>query len=263
MADRKTIAIADAGGNSLAPSDSKRAGYQAGLLERAITRLLMRPARVTGVTSLSENFRLIGFQGEALKNCTWSPGDKVQLKLDGGLITRTYTPVEWDWELGRTHFLAYCHGAGPGSEWARQVMVGDQRQFFGPRGSLELVSLASPTVLFGDETSFALAVALERNAEPSVERRFIFEVNDRRESAAVLGALGLEATIVVERRPDDAHLHQVSHAIRGFVQPTSTFVLSGKASSIQHVSRTLKANGIETRRLRAKAYWAPGKVGLD
>jgi NADPH-dependent ferric siderophore reductase len=228
-----------------------------------MTRLLMRPARVTGVTSLSENFRLIDFQGEALKNCTWSPGDKVQVKLDGGLITRTYTPIEWDRKVGTTRILTYCHGAGPGSEWGRRVIVGDERQFFGPRRSLELVSLASTTILFGDETSFGLAVALERNGEPSAERRFIFEVNDRQESASVLHRLGLAATIFVERRPDDAHLHEISDAIVGFVQPTNTFILSGKASSIQHVSRTLKANGVETRRLRTKAYWAAGKVGLD
>src|SRR5262249_40190794 len=168
MADAKTAianftASTSSTGNIVAQSDAKLRGHRAGLLERAITRLLMRPARATAVTSLSENFRLIDFQGEALKYCAWSPGDKVQMKLDGGLSTRTYTPIEWDRELGTTRFIAYCHGAGPGSEWARSVIVGDERQFFGPRASLELVSRAPTTVLFGDETSFGLAVALERS----------------------------------------------------------------------------------------------------
>src|SRR5262249_38408166 len=158
------------------------------------------------------NFRLIDFQGEALKDCAWSPGDKVQVKLDGGLITRTYTPIEWDRKIGTTRILAYCHGAGPGSEWSRRVIAGDERQFFGPRGSLELVSLASPIILIGDETSFGLAAALERNGEPSAERRFIFEVNNRQESASVLYRLGLAATIFIERRPHDTHLHEISDA---------------------------------------------------
>jgi len=198
-----------------------------------------------------------------LKDCGGSPGDKVQVKLDGGLITRTYTPIEWNRRTGTTRLLAYCHGTGPGSEWSSQVRVGDERQFFGPRSSLDLSSVTSTTILFGDETSFALAMALPLNGASSVRQRFIFEVNDRPEAASVLDRLGLAGTILVERRPDDAHLHEISHAILAFMQPTSTFILSGKASSIQHVSRTLKANGIETRRLRAKAYWAPDKVGLD
>lgn len=252
MADKKT-----------ASTGADQTGYRAGLVERALTRLWMRPARVSGVTSLSESFRLIHFQSEALKECDWSPGDKVQLKLDGGLITRTYTPIGWDRMAGSTNVLAYCHGAGPGSEWAKHVVAGDERHFFGPRPSIELTGLASPTILFGDETSFALALALERNIAPDIARRFVFEVNDQQESASVLKGLGLAATAVVERRRDDAHLHDVSEAILGHVQPTSMFVLSGKASSIQHVNRTLRAHRIEARRFRAKAYWAPGKVGLD
>lgn len=40
-------------------------------------------------------------------------------------------------------------------------------------------------------------------------------------------------------------------------------VLTGKASSIQRVSRALKAAGVASSRMRTKAYWAPGKTGLD
>ena len=40
-------------------------------------------------------------------------------------------------------------------------------------------------------------------------------------------------------------------------------VLSGKASSIQAVTRRLRALGVARRSIHAKAYWAPGKTGLD
>ncbi|MCX8477991.1 MAG: siderophore-interacting protein [Sphingomonas sp.] len=241
------------------------ASPRAGFLERTFTRLFMRPALVVGVTELSRNFRLIDFEGEPLKECDWSPGDKVQVKLDGGMITRTYTPIGWNRAKGRTLFLAYCHGAGPGSEWARRVVPGDERQFFGPRSSLSLEGLASSTILFGDETSFALALALARQpgANPFAEQRYVFEVSDRAEAASVLDLLELPDPILVERRADDGHLPEIADIVVDLMQPASDFVLSGKASSIQHVGRTLKAHGVETRRLRAKAYWAPGKTGLD
>jgi NADPH-dependent ferric siderophore reductase len=41
------------------------------------------------------------------------------------------------------------------------------------------------------------------------------------------------------------------------------FVLTGKASSIQHAGRVLKAVGVASSRVKTKAYWAPGKIGLD
>jgi NADPH-dependent ferric siderophore reductase len=232
------------------------------LFERTITRLLMRSAQVSSVTTLSENFRLIDLRGEALKAASWSPGDKIQIKLDGGLATRTYTPLHWDEAAGATRIVAYCHGAGPGSAWARAVQVGDERAIFGPRGSLDLGQLGAAPILFGDETSFGLAAAL-LGAEPASGARFVFEVNSASESRSVLAALGLPHSALIERRPDDAHQNEVAAAIASLASATTTFVLSGKAQRIQHLSRALKSQGVARRRLRSKAYWSPGKVGLD
>ena len=234
-----------------------------GVLERAFTKLFMRPAMVVKASELSQHFRLIDFQSEALKDASWSPGDKVQVKLDGGFITRTYTPIEWDRDQGTTRFLAYCHGAGPGSEWAKQVVAGDERQFFGPRSSISLQGLTSSTILFGDETSFALALALEKALPSDVVRRYVFEVDDRLEAASVLHQVGLTAPLMVERRGGDDHLPEVAEAISQAAESATTFILTGKAASIQYISRALKAAGVGTGSLRTKAYWAPGKVGLD
>lgn len=41
------------------------------------------------------------------------------------------------------------------------------------------------------------------------------------------------------------------------------FVLSGKASSIQLLRRVLGASGVAPTQMKTKAYWAPGKKGLD
>lgn len=247
-----------------APSGAKQRDQKGGLLERTVTRLFfMKPVQVTANQTLSPNFRLIEFRGEGIKENTWSPGDKVQVKLDGGFITRTYTPIEWDVTEGRTQFLAYCHGNGPGSDWAKDVAPGDERQFFGPRSSISLADLGSSAVLFGDETSFAIALALEKSSDATLKRQYIFEVNDKEESAAVLEKLGLPSPILIERQKDDAHLNEIGAAILATVQLGNTYILSGKAQSIQYVSRALKAEGVNTKSLRTKAYWAPGKTGLD
>jgi NADPH-dependent ferric siderophore reductase len=222
----------------------------------------MSRARVSGVQILSEHFRLINFEGEELKDSVWAAGQKLQIKLDGGLITRTYTPMEWDSSRGATRILAYAHGAGPGSDWVRAVAVGSERQIFGPRGSLDLDGLPQRVTIFGDETSFGLAIALSQRMTNGPQLRCVFEVTSRTESEQVLGAFDLGAASIIERRADESHLSVVNEALLQDYNGMH-FVLTGKAASIQRVSRALKGQGIERRRLSTKVYWAPGKTGLD
>jgi hypothetical protein len=40
-------------------------------------------------------------------------------------------------------------------------------------------------------------------------------------------------------------------------------VFSGKSSTIHHLSRSLKMQGRTPSQLMVKAFWAPGKQGLD
>ena len=41
------------------------------------------------------------------------------------------------------------------------------------------------------------------------------------------------------------------------------FVLTGRAQSIQQARQALKARGVPGSRIVSKAYWAPGKAGMD
>jgi ferric-chelate reductase (NADPH) len=222
----------------------------------------MRPARVATVETLSLHFRLVDLEGEALRNVNWTPGQKVQVAMGSGMSARTYTPMSWDADSGRTRLLAFAHGDGPGSRWSSALREGDTCQFFGPRRSLDLSGLQSPVVLFGDETSFGLAVAL-RDSSQADGAIHVFEASDAAESRPVLEAIGLGQATLIERIADDAHLAAVEAEVLRLAASGAHFVLTGKASSIQRVSRALKATGVVSSRVKAKAYWAPGKIGLD
>jgi ferric-chelate reductase (NADPH) len=222
----------------------------------------MRPARVATVETLSLHFRLVDLEGEALRNVNWTPGQKVQVAMGSGMSARTYTPMSWDADSGRTRLLAFGHGDGPGSRWSSALREGDTCQFFGPRRSLDLSGLQSPVVLFGDETSFGLAVAL-RDSSQADGAIHVFEASDAAESRPVLEAIGLGQATLIERIADDAHLAAVEAEVLRLAASGAHFVLTGKASSIQRVSCALKAAGVVSSRVKTKAYWAPGKVGLD
>jgi NADPH-dependent ferric siderophore reductase len=222
----------------------------------------MRPARIAAVETLSPHFRLADLEGEALRNVAWTAGQKVQVSMGSGLTARTYTPMSWDAGRGRTRMLTFAHGDGPGSRWARDLSEGDTCRFFGPRRSLDLSGLESPVVLFGDETSFGLAAAL-RDCAQGAGAVHVFEVSDVAESRQVAEAIGLGQATLIERSANEAHLAAAEAEVSRLAASGAHFVLTGKASSIQRISRALKAAGVVSSRVKTKAYWALGKTGLD
>ncbi|WP_375759043.1 siderophore-interacting protein [Corallococcus exercitus] len=230
------------------------------MLGGMLGRFLFTDARVTQVREVSRAFRQIDCEGPALRGQGWTPGDKVQVFLPG-LGMRTYTPLSWDETRGATAFLVYLHGDSPGARWGRDVRAGDTVQFFGPRRSVALEAGDAPVVLFGDETSFAVAHALRTGAKRDVTP--LFEVTRREDCAPALRELGFEGQDV-ERTPGDAHLAQVHERLREALRakPGATLVMTGRAQSIQALRSRLRGDG-ESATPRVKAYWAVGKAGLD
>lgn len=233
-----------------------------GFVETAFLKWLTRTANVSAIEELTPQFRLVTLTGEALKDHAFVVGQKTQMQL-GGFVSRTYTPMMWDNVAGQTKFLAYLHGDGPASRWAGALKIGDEVAMFGPRGSLDLAEVTTPALLFGDETSFGLAHALAASGVGDVS--FLFEVNSAAESSDALAALGIADATLVERVAGDMHLDALEDRMGQLVEARDfkQFVLTGKSVAIQHLSRALKARGVTSAEIKAKAYWAPGKTGLD
>ncbi|PMX27494.1 MULTISPECIES: siderophore-interacting protein [unclassified Pseudomonas] len=241
------------------PATIKRAS----LLESAVLKLFTRNAQVLDIEDIGSAFRIITLGGDALRNVAWTPGDKIQIQL-GGWVQRTYTPMDWDAENGRTRILIYLHAGGPGVQWVRTLRKGDTCIVFGPRKSIDLTELAFSAVLFGDETSFGLAAVLLGTVQPANTQLFL-EVSSLTESQPAIARFGLENAQLGVRTGNDAQLTELEEKMLTVLQaqPAANIVLSGNASSIQHMRKLLKRLGIASNRFQAKAYWAPGKTGLD
>jgi NADPH-dependent ferric siderophore reductase len=233
------------------------------ILGSMLGRFLFREAQVAQVRELSPRFRWMELVGAGLRDGSWSAGDKVQVFFPG-VGMRTYTPLAWDKARGATQLLVYLHGNSPGAEWGRDVRVGDRCQFMGPRGSLALEALQGPVVLFGDETSFAVAHTLHnlRAGVGGVEQ--VFEVSSRADAEPVLRELQLSGSAVIERAPDEAHLPSVAERLRVALEqrPGAALVMTGRAQAIQALRSRLRADGVGVTQ-KVKAYWSAGKSGLD
>lgn len=241
------------------PSTKNRAG----LLESALFKLFTRGARVLDIDDIGDAFRLVTLGGEALRGADWTPGDKIQIQL-GGWTQRTYTPMGWDAEGGRTRILTYLHAGGPGAQWARQLRKDDECVVFGPRKSIRLAAPQSHVIVFGDETSLGLAAALaDQMAAPTVLG--LFEVARAADTLPMLERLEMQGATLCERRAGDSHFGELEARLATLVRahPEAQVILTGRAGAIQHMSRLLKQENVSADRRQSKAYWAPGKAGMD
>lgn len=211
-------------------------------------RFLFRHGRVTDVARLGEHFVRVDVAGTELEGAGFVPGDKVQVFLPG-LGMRTYTPVTW--EGGKTFFVGFLHGEGPGASWLRGVKVSDQVAMMGPRRSIDVGAGAQPLVVVGDETSLAVAAALTRgHGQRQVSALLETSVPD--EVRAVSQALGLAPTLVAH-----GDVEALGTALSAQLAHGAMPVFTGRASTIQ----ALRQRGLKGG--KTKAYWAEGKRGLD
>ncbi|WP_428310119.1 siderophore-interacting protein [Hydrocarboniphaga sp.] len=231
------------------------------LIESAALGLLTRSARVADVQVLGEHYRRIRLEGENLCGRDWTPGDTVRLMLPGW-HKRCYTPSQWDGERGQVDFVAYLHGDGPASLWAATVEAGDDCQIRGPRGAIDLRTVAAPAVLFGDETSLSTAMALR---DIDARARIVLEVASVAETQLALRALGIGDAMLLQREADERQLDDCAQRLIAALQANAEAgaALTGRAPAIQRLYKALRRAGIPQRRIRNHAYWAPGKKGLE
>lgn len=233
-----------------------------GLLLAAVGRLVLRHARVTAVDELGGGLRRLALGGDELRGAAFTPGDKLQVLLPSRDV-RTYTPVTWDGVGGATAVVAFDHGDHPGARWARTVAVGAACGFVGPQRSIARTP-GRPAIVFGDETSVGVALALTQ-AAPAVPLVCVLEVGAPDALAPALERLGLDdPAVLVARRDDDAHLDEVAaELVRArAAHRDAELIFTGRGAAIQALRARLRARGVEPRG-PTKAYWSRGKVGLD
>jgi NADPH-dependent ferric siderophore reductase len=240
----------------------ERPAKEQGRLRRVLTRLLMKRATVTANEALTQDLRLVTLEGPALEGVAWQPGQKLQIAMGSAFVTRTYTPIAWNPSAGRVCFLGYAHGDGPGSRWLRSAASGEICDVFGPRTSLDMAHLSGPLLVMGDETSIGLAYAATHQ-DPARNVTTCLEVGDVHTVRQAMADLGLSHATLVVRRQDDEHIADMEAALAAAAAEGASFVLTGKAGTIQRLRQNLRKHAIPASRCITKAYWAPGKTGLD
>jgi ferric-chelate reductase (NADPH) len=248
------------------------------ILSSAVENLLFHPVAITHVETIGGRFRRVRLQGDVFKGVKWVPGQAVQFYL-GNLTKRAYTPMEMQPDGGTAEFLIYMHGGGPGSTWAAGLKARDVCKVMRPKDSLDFTNFEGDAIFFGDETSMAAAYALQSCARADARHQCVLEVTSAAEAKSVVESLRLRDVTLYQRTGEGEHLDGVvislaqsaSRDLVGSDDPDKTdkyrrvsrWIFTGQAQSIQRVQKGLRGLGVEVRNSKARAYWSPGKTGMD
>ena len=216
--------------------------------------------RVTETEYLSQFIKRIRLQGD-LKGWNVQPGYATAVRISDTEY-RNYTPSFEDVEKGIVELIIHLHSDAPGSRFMNNLAVGDGLKLLMPRGKKVYNEDVKPYFFFGDETTLALATALnEKLKKNSQLLQFYFELDA--ENKNIPGILGLDNYSVFSKNKtfSDVALVKELPLAETPCWKGATYMLAGNATSVQTIRRALKQQAV-TGSIIAQAYWAEGKTGL-
>jgi hypothetical protein len=146
-----------------------------------------------------------------------------------------------------------------------------------PRGTNPYNPTARHQLLFGDETTFGLALSLQPVFKANMHcYHYCFELDEDNFDAPAL--LGLDNVTLFRKRDrpgrrsplNNFNTSSTFHELPGFSSnhkiesedwAAGNFILAGNATSVQIVRKQLKNKNV-TGKISAKGYWMAGKTGL-
>jgi NADPH-dependent ferric siderophore reductase len=214
---------------------------------------------VSATKMLSPSVKQISFKGD-FKKLAFKVGYYMDFRVADTEVRR-YTISHIDLKNGTIDFVAHIHGDAPGSQLMNRFKPGDIFTINTPRGNKYYDEAVEKYVIFGDETSLALACSflpiLLKNKHTF---QFYFELADENKDVPAL--LNLKNYTVFPKNElfrDETSLSNLPIFQTNDWQH-ATFVLTGNATSVQTFRKVIKKN--TSAKVITHGYWLEGKRGL-
>jgi NADPH-dependent ferric siderophore reductase len=216
-------------------------------------------AAVLSTERLTPRMRRVTLRADDLRGVVIRPAQDVELLLreeSGRRVKRRYTIRHARPDRGELDLDVLLHGAGAGARWGATAEPGDEVEFQGPRGKLELRP-APVHLLVGDESALP-AIAAICEALPSGERAVaVVEVRDGSDELPVPGA-----DVQWVHRGDAAPggSEHLSAAIAGLAVPDRCRgYLMGESRAMVTLRGLLEDRGVAHDAIFVKGYWNRGR----
>ncbi|SNT64332.1 NADPH-dependent ferric siderophore reductase, contains FAD-binding and SIP domains [Streptosporangium subroseum] len=243
-------------------------------IRRILDRVLVS-GTVEDVVPVARHMRRIRIGGASLRDLDWTPGQHVRLQVGDLLSPQTWlrgfrdvlrTYSIWDYDpRGSLDLCILDHAeAGPGALWSRQASIGRHVAFTRPEGRFVPRGDAPYHLFVGDETAEVAFGAMLR-ALPGSARAYGAVAVGGPDDRLPLSRSD-ELTWVYRDSASPADTDLLVHAVRSLALPDHPGVayVAGQARTCQAVREHLvRERGWPRDAVLVKAFWAPGKRGLD
>lgn len=214
---------------------------------------------VNSIELLSPSVKRIRFRGK-FKNLSFQPGSYMDIRVSDTEVRR-YSAAFADPENGTMDFIVHLHGDHPGSHYMDQLSIGDKirTSILKPHRCYD--SSVQQYVVFGDETSLALACSLLPAFRKNKQQfEFYFELDQQ--NANVPELLQLENYTIFSKDGSFRNEEWIATlpALHRKESNSSCFVMTGNAVSVQTFRKLAKR--CTSAKILSHGYWMEGKKGL-
>lgn len=214
---------------------------------------------VINIELLSPSVKRIRFNGD-FKSLSFHPGSYMDMRVSDTEVRR-YTAAFNDTENGIMDFIVHLHGIHPGSQYMDRLKIGDKisTSILKPHKCYD--KLVRKYVVFGDETSLALACSLFSVLKENKHQfEFYFELDEQNKNVPEL--LHLENYTVFPKNGSFRTENWITNlpVLQTQEWKDANFILTGNAKSVQTFRKVLKK--YTSGKIISHDYWLEGKKGL-
>jgi len=220
----------------------------------------MHRGTVLHARDLTPRMRRITVRSDGMVGVRVRPAQDVELWLredSGRRVKRRYTISGSNQDDGVIDLDVLVHGAGPGSAWGACASPGDDVEFQGPRGKLQLVG-ADWHLLVGDESALPAIAAICAALPPDEPAIAVIEVTDASDQLPVGAAT---AHWVNRGATPQGGAALLTEAVDALALPPGRGhgYLMGETRAMVALRGVLEARGIAHDSIFVKGYWNIGR----
>ncbi|WP_375486766.1 siderophore-interacting protein [uncultured Jatrophihabitans sp.] len=215
-------------------------------------------ATVLGAVDLTPRMRRVTVASDAMRDVQLRPAQDVELHLrtdEGRRVKRRYTIAQARPQAGELDLDVLLHGDGPGARWGAVAGPGDEVEFQGPRGKLELRS-APWHLLAGDESALPAIAAILAALPPGEPAQAFVEVTDTDDELPGLPVTWVHRGDAAPGGPD-----VLDAALATFPLPPGAghAYLMGETRAVVALRGALERRGVAHESVFVKGYWNLGR----
>jgi NADPH-dependent ferric siderophore reductase len=209
---------------------------------------------VVAARQLTPRMRRVTVRSETMLGVEIRPAQDVELHLreaGGRRVKRRYTIRYARPDHGELDLDVVLHGAGPGAQWGESAEPGDEIDFQGPRGKLELRGAATH-LLVGDESALPAIATIAESLPTGEQAVSVIEVQDASDALDVPGDVrwlhrGAHSAGTADLLLPAVRSVKVTGEIRAY--------LLGETRSMVAVRANLEERGVPHDSVFLKGYW--------